>query len=306
VGVFRAGIPLGLSVTDLPPQKNYIDQHVFGKLTKLGIPPSPLASDAMFVRRVTIDITGQLPSAEDARAFVESTDPQKRDKLIDQLLNSPGYGDYFANKWAMVLRNVRVPQDVRVSFRFHDWIRRAVQENMPYDQFVRSILAAEGDVDTNPTVAWYTQVSTPDAQVEDTAQLFLGLRIKCAHCHHHPFERWDQDDYYGFQAFFSQVAYQPSRRGIQNGSVFHRGGAATAQNPRNQKNLPPTGLGDKPLEIAAYDDPRQALADWMTKPENPFFAKALVNRYWKHFFGRGIVEPEDDMRVTNPPKKCFQ
>jgi hypothetical protein len=301
VSVFRASVPLGLSVTGLPPQKNFVDQHVFGKLVKLGIPPSPLADDSTFVRRVHLDITGRLPTAEEARSFVESTDPQKRDKLIDALLESPGYGEYFANKWANVLRNQRVPQDVRVSFRFHDWIRRALQQNMPYDQFVRSVLAAEGDVETNPTVAWYTQVNTADAQVEDTAQLFLGLRIKCAQCHHHPFERWDQDDYYAFQAFFSQVGYQQGRRGVPSGAVFHRGGVAAAQNPRTQKSLPPAGLGGEPMEIAQYEDPRHKLVDWMTAPDNPFFAKALVNRYWKHFFGRGIIDPEDDMRATNPP-----
>ncbi len=301
VAVFRASVPLGLSVTNLPPQRNFIDQHVFGKLVKLGIPPSALCDDSMFVRRVYVDITGRLPSAENARSFVESTDPQKRDKLIDQLLDSPGYGDYFANKWAMVLRNQRVQQDIRVSFRFHDWVRRAIQQNMPYDQFVRQILAAEGDVSVNPAVSWYTHVNTPDAQVEDTAQLFLGLRIQCARCHHHPFEKWDQDDYYGFQAFFAQVGLQPSRQGVQNGAVFHRGGVATAQNPRSQENLSPAGLGGESLEMPAYEDPRHALVDWMTRPDNPFFAKALVNRYWKHFFGRGIVDPEDDMRVTNPP-----
>ncbi|MBW3598780.1 MAG: DUF1549 domain-containing protein, partial [Planctomycetes bacterium] len=301
VATFRASVPLGLSVTDLPPQKNFVDQHVFGKLVKLGIPPSPLCDDSTFVRRVYVDITGRLPTADQARSFVESSDPQKRDKLIDQLLDSPGYGDYFANKWAMVLRNQRAPQDVRISFRFHDWVRRAIQENMPYDQFVRHVLAAEGDVEHNPTVSWYTQVNTADAQVEDTAQLFLGLRIQCARCHHHPFERWDQDDYYGFQAFFSQVGYERSRRGLQNGMVLHRGGAAAAQNPRTQQSLKPTGLGGEPLEIPPYEDPRHALVDWMTSPDNPFFARALVNRYWKHFFGRGIVEPEDDMRVTNPP-----
>lgn len=301
VAVFRASVPLGLPVTSLPPQRNFIDQHVFGKLAKLGIPPSPLCDDSTFIRRVAIDITGQLPSADEARAFIESTDPQKRDKLIDRLLDSPGYGDYFANKWAMVLRNQRVPQDVRVSFRFHDWVRRSLQQNMPYNEFVRHIIAAEGDVSVNPAAAWYTHVSSPDAQVEDTAQLFLGLRIQCARCHHHPFEKWDQDDYYGFQAFFAQVGLQTSRQGVPNGAVFHRGGVATAQNPRSQESLRPRGLGGDPMDLPAYEDPRHALVDWMTRPDNPYFAKALVNRYWKHFFGRGIVDPEDDMRVTNPP-----
>ncbi|MCO6459466.1 MAG: DUF1553 domain-containing protein [Pirellulaceae bacterium] len=301
VTVFRASVPLGLAVGNLPPARNFIDQRVFGKLSSLGIPPSPLCDDATFVRRVFIDITGQLPTASQARQFIEDKDPGKRDKLIDFLLDSPGYGDYFAGKWSMVLRNRRLPNNQAASFRFHDFVRRAFQENVPYDQFVRSVLAASGDVDTNPAVSWYTQVDNAAAQLEDTAQLFLGLRIQCARCHHHPFERWSQDDYYSFEAFFSQVGLKPSRRGQQNGYVFHRGGEANARNPRSQQLLRPAGLGAEPLEVPSYEDPRQRLVDWMAAPDNPFFARALVNRYWKHFFGRGIVDPEDDMRVTNPP-----
>jgi len=301
VAVFRAGIPLGVPVKNLPPQKNFIDKLVFGKLQKLGIPPSPVCDDSTFVRRVYLDITGSLPTAEEARAFVESKDPAKRDKLIDHLLEHPGYGDYFANKWVMVLRNQRIGNNTDISFRFHDWVRRALQQNMPYDQFVRNILAASGDVDRNPPASWYTQVNTTTQQVEDTAQLFLGLRIQCARCHHHPFEKWSQNDYYGFQAFFSQVGTRNNRRGLQNGEVFHQGGRATAQNPRTGETLRPTGLGGEPLNLPDYEDPRHALVDWMAREDNPFFARALANRYWKHFFGRGIVDPEDDMRVTNPP-----
>jgi len=301
VDVFRASIPLGLPVTNLPPSRNFIDQHVFGKLKQLGIPPSPLCDDSTFIRRASIDITGRLPTAEQARQFVEDKDPNKRNKLIDYLLENPGYGDYFANKWAMVLRNKRVGNNNSPSFRFHDWVRRQIQKNVPYDQFVRGVLASSGDVETTPTAFWFTNVTTANAQAEDVAQLFLGMRVQCARCHHHPFEKWSQNDYYGFQAFFSQVGRKTSRRGLQNGSVYHRGGRATARNPRSGENLVPTGLGGEPLEIPAYEDPRHALVDWMAQPENPFFARALVNRYWKHFFGRGIVDPEDDMRVTNPP-----
>lgn len=301
VAVFRASVPLGIPVESLPPSTNFIDDLVFGKLKKLGIPPSPVCDDSTYIRRVSLDITGRLPTADQAREFIASTDPGKRDRLIDQLLASPGYGDYFGNKWAMVLRNQRVPNSLPVSFRFHDWVCRSLQENMPYDQFVRSILAASGDVEVNPAAAWYTQVSNSTSQLEDTAQLFLGLRIQCARCHHHPFERWSQNDYFGFQAFFSQVGLRQNAKGLQNGEVYHRGGQATARNPRSQQELKPTGLGSEPLEIPAYEDPRHALVDWMARPDNPFFARALTNRYWKHFFGRGIVDPEDDMRVTNPP-----
>jgi len=300
VTVFRASVPLGVQVTDLPPARNLVDKHVFGKLKELGIPPSPLCSDSAFVRRAFLDITGRLPTAAQAREFLESKAPDKRDKLIDYLLDHPGYGDFFANKWAMILRNQRTG-DTAHSFKFHAWIRTAMQENMPYDQFVRNVLAAAGDVDSHPPVAWYNQVSNSLEQVEDTAQLFLGLRIQCARCHHHPFEQWSQNDYYGFQAFFNQVSRKPGRKGGNNIRVYHKPGSAQARNPRTGKELVPTGLGGEPLEIPPYEDPRHKLVDWMARPDNPFFARALVNRYWKHFFGRGIVDPEDDMRVTNPP-----
>ncbi|MEE2686011.1 MAG: DUF1549 and DUF1553 domain-containing protein [Planctomycetota bacterium] len=301
VTVFRAHIPLGIEVTELPAEKNYVDQHVFGKLKRLGIPPSELSSDAVFIRRVFLDVIGRLPTAEQARSFVADKDPAKRDKLVDFLLEHPGYGDYFSNKWVMILRNQRINNNTAVTYRFHDWVRRAFQQNMPYDRFVRNMLVASGDVEIHPPVSWYLQVNTATEQMEDTAQLFLGLRIQCARCHHHPFEQWSQDDYYGFQAFFSQVGLKPSRGGVPNGSIFHKGALATARNPRTNGDRKPTGLGGEELDIPAYEDPRHQLVDWMAEPGNPFFAKSLVNRYWKHFFGRGIVDPEDDMRVTNPP-----
>ena len=301
VTVFRAHIPLGIEVTELPPEKNYVDQHVFGKLKRLGIPPSEMSSDSVFIRRVFLDVIGRLPTAEQARLFVEDKDPAKRDKLVDFLLEHPGYGDYFSNKWVMILRNQRINNNTAVTYRFHDWVRRAFQKNMPYDRFVRNMLVASGDVEIHPPVSWYLQVNTATEQMEDTAQLFLGLRIQCARCHHHPFEQWSQNDYYGFQAFFSQVGLKASRGGVPNGSIFHKGAVATARNPRTNGDRKPTGLGGEELDIPAYEDPRHQLVDWMAEPGNPFFAKSLVNRYWKHFFGHGIVDPEDDMRVTNPP-----
>ena len=301
VSVFRASIPLGLEVKNLPTPKNYIDRFIFGKLVKLGIPPSDLCDDSTFIRRVFLDIIGRLPKADQARAFINDKDPNKRAKLVDYLLEHPGYGDFFANKWVMILRNQRLNNNTQLTFGFHDWTRRALQQNMPYDQFVRNVLAASGDNEVHPAASWYAQVTSTIEQTEDSAQLFLGLRIQCARCHHHPFEQWSQNDYYGFQAFFSQVGLKVSRGGIPNGSVFHRAQQATAKNPRSNAVLKPTGLGSAPLDIPAYEDPRHALVDWMSRPENPFFSKALVNRYWKHFFGRGLVDPEDDMRITNPP-----
>jgi hypothetical protein len=301
VSTFRATIPLGADLGNVPSPRNFIDTAVLNKLKVLGIPPSAVCDDSTFVRRVYIDITGKLPTETEVRAFLADQDPAKRDKLIDALVDSPEYADLFANKWSLVLRNKkRQPDDTRGNYGFHAWIRDSLYENKPYDQFVREVLTASGDLKSNPPVTWYREVQQTNEQVEDTAQLFLGLRIQCARCHHHPFEKWSQDDYYGFAAFFSRV-------GRKNGDspreqrVFHNEGAATAQNPRSGQSLKPTGLGSPALDIAVDRDPRHFLVDWMASKDNPFFAQALVNRYWKHFFDRGIVEPEDDMRATNPP-----
>lgn len=304
VSVFRSTIPLGAPMKDLPVRKNFIDDAVFNKLAVLGIPPSALSDDGTFLRRVYMDITGKLPTDAETRAFVASSDPAKRDKIIDQLVDSEEYADLFANKWNLVLRNKkRGPADLEGTLTFHQWIRQNIYENKPYDQFVREVLTASGEPEFNPAVIWYREVTQTNEQVEDTAQLFLGLRIQCARCHHHPFERWSQDDYYGLSAFFSRVGTKvggganPQR----DKKVFHNEGLAASQNPRSGKSLKPAGLGTIPMEIAVDRDPRHYLVDWMADKNNPFFAHALVNRYWKHFFDRGIVEPEDDMRETNPP-----
>lgn len=300
VGVFRATVPLGIELTRLPPESNLIDRHVFGKLRQLGLPPSELSDDSVFLRRVTVDIAGRLPTRQETLAFLQNEDPDKRNALIERLLASSGYADYFANKWNAVLRNKRrSEQDKQATFRFHAWIRQSLYDNKPYDQFVREILTATGDSSQNPPVSWYREVKDQFAQVEDTAQLFLGLRIQCARCHHHPFEKWSQDDYYGFSAYFARVGRKRSTDRVQD-RIVHNPGRAVAQNPKTQENLPPTGLGAPPEQLTPYEDPRHALADWMSAPDNPFFARSLVNRYWKHFFGRGLVDPEDDMRITNP------
>lgn len=299
VDVFRATVPLGLSVAAMPEQKTLVDQYVFAKLTDLGLPPSEICDDATFLRRVSIDIAGRLPSVDETLAFLNSTEPNKREILVNQLLESSDYAEYFANKWAAILRNKRDGEEDKIAtFAFHDWIRESFHENKPYDQFVREIITASGEVGVNPPVAWYREVRDLSAQVEDTAQLFLGLRIQCARCHHHPFETWSQADYYGFAAFFSQVGRKKGYEGQDR--IFVQRVIAQAQNPKTGLMVPATGLGAEPAGLPADVDARHALADWMSDPENPFFARAVVNRYWKHFFGRGLVDPEDDMRVTNP------
>ena len=161
------------------------------------------------------------------------------------------------------------------------------------------MLTASGEVGKNAPVAWYKEVKDQAAQVEDTAQLFLGLRIQCARCHHHPFEKWSQQDYYGFSAFFAQVGRKKGYRQNEE-RIYHKIGNASARNPKTGKDVKPTGLGTETMDLTSDVDPRTKLADWMADVNNPFFSKSLVNRYWKHFFGRGLVDPEDDMRVTNP------
>ena len=305
VATFRATVPLGADTSKMPEPVNLVDTAVFGKLKQLGIPASEICDDATFLRRVSLDIAGTLPSDEEVRTFLADASGDKRDRLIDRLLDSPAYADQFANKWNFVLRNHKENgEDTPGTMLFHQWLWGKMYDNTPYDQFVREIITASGDPQINPAVTWFRDVDSTEEQVEDTAQLFLGLRIQCARCHHHPFEKWSQDDYYGMAAFYGRVGKKTipnASAALRDRRVFHNEGVATASNPRSGKTLKPTGLGTPAYDIPADSDPRVKLADWMSDPQNPFFAKSLVNRYWKHFFSRGIVEPEDDMRATNPP-----
>ena len=300
VSVFRGTVPLGANIDSLPTPNNFLDPYVFKKLTLLGLPPSPICDDASFVRRVFVDIAGRLPSIEETERFLADKSVNKRDVLIDKLADSADHADYFANKWSSILRNRRKGATyTRGTYGFHAWIRQSIYENKPYDEFVREILAASGEMSETPTVAWYREVKSSDQQVENAAQLFLGIRIQCARCHHHPFEAWSQRDYYGLSAFFTQVGRKQGLEADEE-RVFHKRGVASAIHPKTGEKLSPTSLGAEPLRLAPEQDPRHALVDWMIAPENKYFAPSLVNRYWKHFFNRGIVDPEDDMRVTNP------
>lgn len=300
VAVFRATIPLGAKMGDLPAKENFIDDHIFKKLTLLGLPPSPLTDDAAFVRRVTIDITGRLPTAEETAAFLASAEPDKRAKKIDALLESPDYAAYFAQKWSGILRNKRSKDTYqRGTYAFHDWLRTGIQENKPFNTLVTDLITASGETGQNPAVGWFRAVKDQKEQMQDIAQVFLGIRMQCAQCHHHPYEKWSQDDYYSFAAFLSAVGRKPGDQPDEE-IIFHKRTPATMQNPNTKTVLKPTALGNASLELPVSEDPRVALAGWLTAEDNPWFSRMLVNRYWKHFFSLGLVEPEDDMRVTNP------
>ena len=300
VGVFRATIPLGAPLAEFPPERNVVDKHVFSKLRTLGLPPSGLCDDATFLRRVTIDITGRLPKPGEAAAFAADASPDKRAAAVDRLLALPDYAEYFAGKWSALLRNKRADRPAYGTHAFHEWIRDMLNQNRPLGEFAAQIVAATGTISTSPPVAWYKAVQKREDQLQDIAQVFCGQRLQCAQCHHHPYEKWSQNDYYGFAAFFTTIGRKPSDQPAEE-AVFHENREGAAQNPRTGQSLKPTPLGAPALALDPQDDPRQSLANWLTAPENPFFAKMFANRYWKHFFSRALVEPEDDMRVTNPP-----
>ncbi|HEV3446212.1 MAG TPA: DUF1549 domain-containing protein [Gemmataceae bacterium] len=313
VATFRATVPLGVKIPAYAfPQQTVVDAATQQKWQQLGLVPSDLCTDEQFIRRASLDITGTLPTPIQVAAFAGDKDPGKRAKLVDKLLETQEYSYFFANKWADILRVKRRGQPDRMygTFSFHHWIREAVLEDKPYDEFARDILAGNGDEYTHPPTVWYKELQQPEQFVDDTAQVFLGLRMACAQCHHHPYEKWSQDDYWGLAAFFGRVGRKniPQPGGFQNQqhqivAIFSRSSGAV-QNKRTGQTAPIKPLDGQPMQVAADEDPRQKLVDWMVDPRNPFFARAAVNRYWAHFFGRGIVDPIDDMRITNPPSNA--
>lgn len=310
VTTFRATVPLGVMIPNYDFEaQTLVDRFTQKKWQELGLMPSELCSDDEFIRRVTLDITGSLPTPTRVLAFVADPNPKKRDQLVDELLETPEYGYYFANKWADVLRVKRRGQPNRApgTFAFHSWIRQGIVADKPYDQFVREILTATGDENTNPPTVWYKELQSFDQFVDDVGQVFLGQRLACAQCHHHPYERWSQDDYWGIAAFFGRVGRKNIQiaGGFQNQqnvlqAIFTRP-AGTVTNKRTNAVAILKVLDGQPVKGDGEDDPREMLADWLVGAKNPFFARAVVNRYWAHFFGRGIVDPLDDMRITNPP-----
>src|SRR5260370_23006140 len=310
VTTFRATVPLGVKAPDYSfAPLTIVDRDTSQKWRELGLVPSELCSDEQFIRRASVDITATWPTPARVRSFVMDKDPEKRSKLVDALLEAPEYSYYFANKWADILRLKRRGQVDRAygTFAFHDWIHRAVARDMPYDEFAREILAASGDEVTHPTTVWYKELQSPEQFVDDTAQVFLGLRLARAQRHHHPYEKWSQDDYWGLAAFFGRAGRKsvPVLGALQNQqaqsvTIYNRP-TGNVVNKRTNQAAAIKPLDGEPSQLSSEDDPRQSLVDWMVDAKNPFFARAVANRYWAHFFGRGIVDPLDDMRITNPP-----
>jgi hypothetical protein len=240
-----------------------------------------------------------LPSPDEVTAFLADAPAGRRDRKIDRLLVRPEFYDFWALKFADVLRsNGRLIQ-TKGAYVFHRWIRECLERNLPLDQLVRQLLTADGSSFKNPATNYYRISRDPESAVETTAQLFLGVRIQCAKCHNHPFERWTQDDYYGFAAFFSRIGRKKGN--IPDEEVVYATPAGDVSQPRTGRKMEPKALGGPVLDDSTKQDRRIRLASWLASPENPFFAKSLVNRIWFHLLGRGIVEPVDDFRDSNPP-----
>jgi Protein of unknown function (DUF1549)/Protein of unknown function (DUF1553) len=298
VDTFRALIPRPGRIEPFPPfpANNFIDGLVLARLKALNIAPSELADDAEFLRRVYLDVIGTLPTPPEARRFLADTRADCRARLVDELLERPEYADTWALDWADVLRVDRQALGHKGAYAFYRWIRDSVAQNKPFDQFARELVTAEGPLDENGPTGFYKVAAKPGEKASTLAQIFLGVRIACAECHHHPFDRWSQTDYYGMQAFFTQLSLKPSARG----EALSVAGDPETRHPRTGEIVPPHALGVPPAK-ASPGDRRGVLAAWMTAPKNPWFARNLANRTWAHLFGRGLIDPVDDIRDTNPP-----
>jgi hypothetical protein len=289
-----------------PPEVNYVDKHVFAKLKLLSIPPSELCDDAEFVRRVYLDVIGTLPTADEVRVFLADKDAKKRDKLIDALLERPEYADFWTMKWSDVFRSSRKTIQVKGTHVFQAWLRGNIKDDVGFDAVVREMITAKGSTASSPGGNYYRIARDAQSLAETTAQLFFGVRMQCAKCHNHPFERWTQDDYYSMAAWFARVRQKKDARDpgtapnqtVSEVIFSERGGEVTQ--PRTGKVMPPKFLGAEVPKIEGRTDRREVLAAWMTDAKNPFFAKNVVNRVWYHLLGKGIVDPVDDFRDSNP------
>ena len=287
------------------PVRNEIDKLVYARLQKVGYLPSETCSDAEFLRRTSLDAVGMLPSVEEARAFLTDKNPSKYEQWIDQLLERAEWADHWAIKWGDLIRPNPSRVGVKPVYLLDQWIRQSFRENKPWNRFVTELLTAEGNTHKNGPVAIWRDKRDPIDAATFIGQIFLGVRLECAKCHHHPTEKWDQTDYYQMAAFFTQM--KRKGQGIsapisgEPEQMWFAPGTASIEHPVTKVSLKPRPPADKEIPIAESQDPRAVLADWMTNPKNPHFAHAIVNRVWSSFMGRGIVDPVDDFRASNPP-----
>lgn len=299
VDTFRALIPRKDKPADetKPAESNFIDPLVHRQLRKLNIAPSRPATDAEFLRRAHLDIIGTLPTADEARTFLADEQTEKRARLVDGLLQRPEFADYWALKWADLLRVNRRELGHKQAHEYYRWIHESFARNKPLDRFAGELLTAEGPLADSPAGHFYKVVKQPNEMASTVSQVFLGVRIECAQCHHHPYDRWSQTDYFGMQAFFTQVGFKKSPRG----DMVLAAATKETKHPRTGDIIFAHALAETAPDESPAGDRRQLLADWMTSPDNRWFARNLANRAWAHFLGRGIVEPVDDFRLTNPP-----
>ena len=290
-----------------PTENNFVDTHTFAKLKQMTILPSDLCADHEFVRRSFLDAVGRMPTPAETAAFLADKDTKKRDKLVDKLMTLPEFADFWALKWADVLRSSRKTIQLKGATGFQAWLRDKFATNEPFDVMVKELLTATGNTYSNPPANYYRIAKDPMSLAESTAQLFLGVRMQCAKCHNHPFERWTQDDYYGLSAVFARVKTKPeSALGTAKPNpatsaevvIALRDGEVTQ--PRTGKVMKPRFPGSGEADVPKDADRRAAFADWLTKPGNGFFAKSVANRVWFHLMGKGIVDPVDDFRESNP------
>jgi len=286
------------------PQDNPIDKHVLEKLGRLRIAPSPLTDDEEFLRRVFLDLIGLQPRPDEVKAFLADGDSKKREKVIDALFGRPEFVDHWSLKWGDLLQNSRNTASPTSVYLFREFIRGAVASNMPLDEFARRILTARGGSVDDPASVYFGISKDTNDTIERSTQVFCGVRMLCARCHPHPLENWTQADYFGLVSFFNQVSVRPDVRfpNVPNSKLVQINRAAGfATNPRTSRVQPPRYLGGVEPKLPPDSDRREVYARWLTAPENPYFARGLVNRVWSYFFHRGIIEPVDDVRTTNPP-----
>jgi hypothetical protein len=282
-----------------PPTETEIDRLVFARLQQLQIAPSELCSDSEFLRRATLDLTGRLPTLEETNAFQAESQTSRRMAVVDRLLASDDHAWFWSLKWADLLRCNSKRLTTSGVHKFRRWLFDVVRDDMPLDQFARDLLTATGSTQQNPAAAYWKASRDEIDACETTAQLFLGIRIQCARCHNHPFEKWTQDDYYGLAAAFHRVGRKDT--GLPDDEfIFVKAGGEVTQ-PRTGQTMKVRLLLQGDVDVPADQDRRVVFAEWLTKPDNPFFAKSLTNRIWGHLLGRGLVDPVDDFRDSNPP-----